>query len=38
MTIRIKTGLVTYAHTFHCLASGDVMISFLGDSSRNEIL
>ncbi|XP_027343261.1 selenium-binding protein 1-like [Abrus precatorius] len=29
-----KTGLA-YAHTSHCLASGDVMISFLGDKDGN---
>ncbi|GAU39506.1 hypothetical protein TSUD_68700 [Trifolium subterraneum] len=29
-----KTGLA-YAHTSHCLASGDIMISFLGDKDGN---
>ncbi|KAK7400065.1 hypothetical protein VNO78_11264 [Psophocarpus tetragonolobus] len=29
-----KTGLA-YAHTSHCLASGDVMVSFLGDKDGN---
>lgn len=29
-----KTGLA-YGHTSHCLASGDVMISFLGDKDGN---
>jgi selenium-binding protein 1 len=32
--IREKTGL-SFPHTAHCLATGDVMISFMGDSKGN---
>lgn len=36
-TVELKNHGVTFPHTAHCLATGDIMISCLGDKNNDAL-